>query len=94
MVLSGDIISNYLLLFPAEDFRKGAILAGFPHEFDAVDGITEEEKLAIINEKEHRWNQPWQIYYVAIISSMAAVVQGMEYVFFFAFLIRVLLVVQ
>ena len=65
-------------LFLAEDFRKGAHLAGFPHELFTVDGITEEEKLAIRNEKEHKWNQPWQIYYVAMISSMAAVVQGME----------------
>lgn len=30
------------------------------------------------NEKDHKWDQPWQIYYVAFISSMAAVVQGMD----------------
>jgi sugar porter (SP) family MFS transporter len=61
-----------------EDFRRGAYLAGFPHEIERVEGITDEELLAVRNEKDHKWNQPWQIYYVAIISSMAAVVQGMD----------------
>jgi len=45
-----------------------------------VEGLTPEELTALHDEKTNRWKQPWQIYYVAIISSMAAVVQGMEYV--------------
>lgn len=45
-----------------------------------VDGLTPEELTALHDEKTNKWKQPWQIYYVAIISSMAAVVQGMEYV--------------
>ena len=45
-------------------------------------GLTSEELTALQDEKTNRWKQPWQIYYVAIISSMAAVVQGMEYVTF------------
>lgn len=47
-----------------------------------VEGLTPEESAALQDEKTNRWKQPWQIYYVAIISSMAAVVQGMEYVVF------------
>lgn len=65
-----------------EVFKRGAVLAGFPHEVETVDGLTPEESTALHDEKTNRWKQPWQIYYVAIISSMAAVVQGMEYVVF------------
>ena len=62
-----------------EDYKKGAVLAGFPHKARDVKGITEEELVALENEKTNKWKQPWEVYYVAIISSMAAVVQGMEY---------------
>jgi len=63
-----------------EDFKRGAVLAGFPHEAEKVEGLTPEELTALHDEKTNKWKQPWPVYYVAIISSMAAVVQGMEYV--------------
>jgi hypothetical protein len=63
-----------------EDFKRGAVLAGFPHDADMIEGVTPEELAALHDEKTNKWKQPWQVYYVAIISSMAAVVQGMEYV--------------
>ena len=63
-----------------EDYKRGAVLAGFPHEVKKVEGLTPEELTAIQEEKTKKWKQPWQVYYIAIISSMAAVVQGMEYV--------------
>lgn len=61
-----------------EDFKRGAILAAFPHDLEKVEGLTPEELTAIREEKTNKWKQPWQVYYIAIISSMAAVVQGME----------------
>ena len=63
-----------------EDFKRGAVLAGFPNGVEMVEELTPEELTALHDEKTNRWKQPWQMYYVAIISSMAAVVQGMEYV--------------
>jgi len=63
-----------------EDFKRGAVLAGFPNGVEMVGRLTPEELTALHDEKTNRWKQPWQVYYVAIISSMAAVVQGMEYV--------------
>ena len=47
---------------------------------EMVEGLTPEELTAIREEKTNKWKQPWQVYYIAIISSMAAVVQGMEWV--------------
>ena len=63
-----------------EDFKRGAILAAFPHDAEKVEGLTPKELTALREEKTNKWKQPWQVYYIAIISSMAAVVQGMEYV--------------
>lgn len=65
-----------------KDYKKGAVLAAFLHEAEKVEGLTEDELTALHNEKTNKWKQPWQVYYIAIISSMAAVVQGMEYVVF------------
>lgn len=61
-----------------EDYKRGAVLAAFPHEAEKVEGLTPEELTALHDEKTNKWKQPWQVYYIAIISSMAAVVQGME----------------
>lgn len=62
-----------------EDYKRGAVLAGFPQDVEKIEGLTPEELTALRNEKTNKWKQPWQVYYIAIISSMAAVVQGMEY---------------
>ena len=68
------------LCYVVEDFKRGAILAAFPRDAEKVKGLTPEELTALREEKTNKWKQPWQVYYIAIISSMAAVVQGMEYV--------------
>lgn len=58
--------------------RLGALLAADPSSLHTLDGVSEEDKQHIENEKTHRWKQPLMMYYVAVISSMAAVVQGMD----------------
>ena len=65
-----------------DDYKRGAVLAAFPHEADKVENLTPDELTALHNEKTKRWKQPWQVYYIAVIASMAAVVQGMECVAF------------
>lgn len=59
-------------------FKRGALLAADPHNYDAVPNITDEERTKLGMEHTHKWHQPWTIYYIAFISSMAAVVQGMD----------------
>ncbi|EJD51531.1 hypothetical protein AURDEDRAFT_83358 [Auricularia subglabra TFB-10046 SS5] len=62
----------------AETFRRGAILAHDPANLAGVPGLTDEERTILEREKTHRWDQPFMIYYVAVCSAMAAVVQGMD----------------
>ncbi|KAH9814224.1 hypothetical protein DFH28DRAFT_972700 [Melampsora americana] len=59
-------------------FTRAALLAADPNNLDRIPNITEDERKWIESEKTNRWKQPWTIYYVAIISSMAAIVQGMD----------------
>eukprot|EP00918_Siedleckia_nematoides_P069654 GHVU01151896.1.p1 GENE.GHVU01151896.1~~GHVU01151896.1.p1 ORF type:complete len:615 (+),score=34.93 GHVU01151896.1:263-2107(+) len=59
-------------------FRRGAVLAADPANVDRISNITAEEKQWIEYEKTNRWKQPLMMYYVAVISSMAAIVQGMD----------------
>ncbi|EFP79170.2 uncharacterized protein PGTG_05491 [Puccinia graminis f. sp. tritici CRL 75-36-700-3] len=61
-----------------EVFKRGAILAGDQQNLDRVPGLTEDERRFIEYETSHRWKQPFLMYYIAVLSSMAAIVQGMD----------------
>ncbi|EFP79174.2 uncharacterized protein PGTG_05495 [Puccinia graminis f. sp. tritici CRL 75-36-700-3] len=61
-----------------ENFKRGAILAANPQDLDRIPGITEEERQFIDWEGSRRWKQPMMMYFIAILSSMAAIVQGMD----------------
>jgi hypothetical protein len=57
---------------------KGALIARDPPAFAEVEGITEEEKLAISNEVLHKWRQPKLLYFTIILCSIGAAVQGWD----------------
>lgn len=59
-------------------FKRAALLAANPKGYEERDDITEEEKVVLREEITHKWRQPWSMYYIALISSLAAVVQGMD----------------
>ncbi|KAG0144642.1 hypothetical protein CROQUDRAFT_134230 [Cronartium quercuum f. sp. fusiforme G11] len=61
-----------------ENFKRGAVLAGDPRNLDRITNISADERMYIEWEKINRWKQPMIMYYIAIISSMAAIVQGMD----------------
>ncbi|CAH7670520.1 hypothetical protein BY996DRAFT_4581007 [Phakopsora pachyrhizi] len=66
------------MLDQVDNFKRGAVLAADPSNVDRISGITQAERSFISDETEHRWRQPWVMYYIAVISSMAAIVQGMD----------------
>ncbi|WAR62578.1 hypothetical protein PtB15_15B164 [Puccinia triticina] len=61
-----------------ENFKRGAILAANPQDLDRIPGITAEERQFIDWETTRRWKQPLMMYFIAVLSSMAAIVQGMD----------------
>ncbi|KAH9983617.1 hypothetical protein BJV74DRAFT_849720 [Russula compacta] len=61
-----------------EEFKKGALAAQDPLAFESIAHFTEEEKNIFRRELTHRWDQPATLYYLVILCSVAACVQGMD----------------
>ncbi|CAM6121156.1 unnamed protein product [Calypogeia fissa] len=66
-------LSDYLDLF-----TRAALLAANPKDFETREDISEKEKVILREEITHKWRQSWSMYYIAILSSLAAVVHGMD----------------
>lgn len=60
------------------EFAKGAIVAQDPLGFENLDILTEEEKAVLRREQTHRWSQPFTLYWLVIMCSICAAVQGMD----------------
>ncbi|KAL5344005.1 hypothetical protein BJX70DRAFT_6140 [Aspergillus crustosus] len=61
-----------------ELFRKGALISQNPAAAETLPELTEDEREALRRETTHKWSQPWQLYFMAGMCSMAAAVQGMD----------------
>lgn len=59
-------------------FRKGALVAQDPMNFESIDILSEEDKHILRREVTNRWAQPWELYYLVILCSLAAAVQGVS----------------
>ncbi|GAD99764.1 MFS sugar transporter, putative [Paecilomyces variotii No. 5] len=61
-----------------ETFKKGALVSQNPSgALDLVE-LSEEEKGFLRREHTNKWSQPWQLYFLAAMCSLAAAVQGMD----------------
>ncbi|KAH8888243.1 hypothetical protein GQ53DRAFT_783780 [Thozetella sp. PMI_491] len=59
-------------------FRLGAIVAGNDNKHDTISELTAAEKEAIDRETTHKWSNPSMLYWVIVICSLCAAVQGMD----------------
>ncbi|KZT29044.1 hypothetical protein NEOLEDRAFT_1057552 [Neolentinus lepideus HHB14362 ss-1] len=62
----------------ADEFRKGALVAQNPSGFENLSQLSEDDKAVLRREITHKWDQPAQLYYLVLLCSMAACVQGMD----------------
>lgn len=76
-IANGIIAENGLEEYQ-DVIRRGALLANDPDNFENRNDITEHEKEVLRREVTHRWHQPPQMYFLAAVGAMAAVVQGMD----------------
>ncbi|KAJ7152887.1 hypothetical protein C8R46DRAFT_1357327 [Mycena filopes] len=60
------------------ELRKGALVAQEPEAFESIDLLDEEDKYHLRRETTHRYHQTPTLYYMVIMSSLAAAVQGMD----------------
>ena len=79
LMLDGENFARqYGLAHLTDEFRKGAVLAQDPLAFEHIDILTSEEKNALRREQTHRWDQPFQLYWLVVMCSVAAAVQGVR----------------
>lgn len=64
-----------------EAFRKGALIARIGQRedgFEYVDALSTEEKDVLRHEINHRWSQPFMLYFLVVLCAGSAIVQGMD----------------
>ncbi|ETW80957.1 major facilitator superfamily [Heterobasidion irregulare TC 32-1] len=61
-----------------EEFKKGALIAQDPAAFESLPLLTEEDRVHLRRELTNKWDQPATLYYLVILCSVAACVQGMD----------------
>ena len=59
-------------------FAKGALVAQDPEQFESIDELTEEDRAVLRREVTHRWDHPKELYWLVIMCSLAAAVQGVR----------------
>ncbi|KAK3293468.1 uncharacterized protein B0H64DRAFT_419204 [Chaetomium fimeti] len=59
-------------------FRLGAMIAGDNTQYDQIPELTEREREVLEREVTHKWSNPSMLYWVVIICSLCAAVQGMD----------------
>jgi hypothetical protein len=61
-----------------DEFRKGAVVAQDPLAFESLGMLSEDDKINLRREIEHKWDQPIRLYLLVICCSVAAAVQGVS----------------
>ena len=61
-----------------EVFRKGALVAQNPSGARNLDILNDDEKRVLEEEYTHKWRHPKELYYLVIMCSLCAAVQGMD----------------
>ncbi|KAF9257692.1 hypothetical protein L218DRAFT_975133 [Marasmius fiardii PR-910] len=60
------------------ELQKGALVAQDPTAFEGIALLDESDKAILRRELTHKWSHPRTLYYLVILCSMAACVQGMD----------------
>ncbi|KAG1813443.1 hypothetical protein EV424DRAFT_1541752 [Suillus variegatus] len=60
------------------ELKKGALVAQDPTCYNRLDMFSEDDKRILTEEVTHKWRQTPMLYYMVVMSSLAAAVQGMD----------------
>lgn len=66
-----------------EAFRKGGLLARVSQRspetgFQRISALSDEEKSWLQEENDHKWRQPFMLYFLVVLCAGSAIVQGMD----------------
>ncbi len=51
-------VDNFGFQADRDVFRRGALVAQRPKDFEYIDGLTGDDRTALANERDHIWRQP------------------------------------
>ncbi|KAB8288178.1 hypothetical protein EYC80_010184 [Monilinia laxa] len=74
----GEFAQTYGLTDILPLLEKGALVAADPENFESVEKLDEEDKVALRYEVAHRWSHPRTLYLTIITCSIGAAVQGWD----------------
>lgn len=58
--------------------EKGALVAQKPHAWETIEELDENDKEQLRREVTHRWSHPRTLYFLIVLSSIGAAVQGWD----------------
>ena len=61
-----------------ELFRRGAIAAQHATDFETCYDISESDKSILRRARDHRWDQPFTLWFSVAVLSLGAMVQGWD----------------
>ena len=65
-----------------ETMQKGALVAQDPTLFESLPMLTDEDRRVLRREITHKWDQPAMLYYLVVMCSVAAAVQGVRLLYY------------
>ena len=78
MADAAEFAQTHGLVEYKEALQKGAIVAQDPPAFESLPLLTEEDRTVLRREFTHKWDQPFTLYYLVVMCSIAAAVQGVR----------------
>lgn len=73
-----EFCQKFGLTDKTELIKKGALISQAPSSALDLEELTPEEKEVLSREHSHKWSQPWRLYWLCTMCSLAAAVQGMD----------------
>ena len=78
MADAADFAQTHGLAEHTETLQKGALVAQDPPAFESLPLLTEADRAVLRREVTHKWDQPFTLYYMVVMCSIAAAVQGVR----------------
>ncbi len=78
MDMAEKYATDHDLIEYVETFRKGGAIARDPKSFESMSFLDEEDKTYLRDEIHNKWKQPKELFWLVIMCSMGAAIQGMD----------------
>lgn len=62
----------------ADLFGRAALVAREPDKFETTPGLSDEERAALLYERDHKWHGPTMLWYSIALCAIGAATQGWD----------------